>query len=337
MRALFVVFAAIAVVLAGCSTDSKPVAPSSAPAAKIVTEETSTTETAASLTPDSVWVRLKAGGKYSTVGTPLEAFLQAAAVGDSASVAAFVDVGIDKEGQALVVAGGNGRERTALHAAAAGSHLVVVKYLVGQGASVNSLDANGATPLHAACASTDANGATPLWRAVTTNNLAVVRYLLGQKAAVNARDAAGETPLHYTAAYGNYAIAQVLLAHGATLLAKTPLGKTAKNIALDVGHTPVAGILKTHEEGRLRNAARAGWLETVKECLAAGVDINSKVAGATPLMYAARFGRLEVVKYLVEQGADVTATDDDYGHTAKDYARDYGHTAVAEYLESVGG
>lgn len=332
MRALFVVFAAIAVVLAGCSTDSTPVAPSSATGAKIVTEETST--------PDSVWDRLKAEGKYSTVGTPLEAFLQAAAAGDSASVAAFVDAGINKEGQALVVAGGNGRERTALHAAAAGSHLVVVKYLVGQGASVSSLDANGATPLHAAVASTDANGATPLWRAVTTNNLAVVQYLVVEQGAdVNVRDAAGETPLHYTAAYGNFAIAQVLLARGATLLAKTPLGKTAKNIAFEVGHTPLAELLKTSEEGRLRNAARNGWLDTARECIEAGVDVNSRPAGTTPLQYAAFFGHLEVVQYLVEQGADVRATLEDppSEKTAKDLALDNGHTAVAEYLESVGG
>ena len=331
MRALFVVFVAIAVVLAGCSTDSTPVAPSSAIGAKIVTEETST--------PDSVWDRLKAEGKYSTVGTPLEAFLQAAAAGDSASVAAFVDAGINKEGQALVVAGGNGRERTALHAAAAGSHLVVVKYLVGQGASVSSLDASGATPLHAAVASTDANGATPLWRAVTTNNLAVVQYLVEQGADVNVRDAAGETPLHYTAAYGNFAIAQVLLARGATLLAKTPLGKTAKNIAFEVGHTPLAELLKTHEEGRLRNAARYGRLETARECIEAGVDVNSRQFGLTPLQYAAFFGHLEVVQYLVEQGADVRATLEDppSEKTAKDLALDNGHTAVAEYLESVGG
>lgn len=59
MRALFVVFAAIAVVLAGCSTDSKPVAP----AGKVVAEETST--------PEMAWAKLKAEGKYSTVGTPL--------------------------------------------------------------------------------------------------------------------------------------------------------------------------------------------------------------------------------------------------------------------------
>ena len=59
-------------------------------------------------------------------------------------------------------------------------------------------------------------------------------------------------------------------------------------------------------------------------------------SSGTPLHWAAVGGHLEVVKYLVEQGASVTATTN-YGDTAKAVARDNGHTAVVEYLESQGG
>ena len=205
----------------GCGERSMPVSPSG----KVVAEETST--------PESVWAKLKSEGKYSTVGTPLEAFLWAAAGGDSLSVAAFVEAGINKEGQALVIAGGNGRERTALHAAAAGGHLAVVKYLVGQGASISSLDAARATPLHAA---------------VIGENESVVTYLGGQGASMDAQDAAGETPLHYAAAYGNLAIVTYLLSqNSAILLAKTTLGQTAKDIAIEVGHTRIVQNLQGRE------------------------------------------------------------------------------------------
>ena len=310
---------ALSIIMVSCGAD-RLIAPSSEPSGKVVAEETST--------PESVWAKLKSEGKYSTVGTPLEAFLWAAAAGDSASVAAFVEAGIDKEGQALVIAGGNGRERTALHAAAAGGHLAVVKYLVGQGASISSLDSGRATPLHAA---------------VAGQNAAVVTYLGGQGAGVDAQDAAGETPLHYAAAYGNVAIADYLLSRAANnyarlLTAKTTLGYTARNIAFEVGHTALAQNLRYREEVWFRNAASAGWLETVKDFIAAGVDIDAgDPSDATALHWAAVRNHLEVVKYLVEQGASVTAITN-YGHkTAKDLAAGRGHTDIVEYLESVGG
>ena len=306
---------ALSIIMVSCGAD-RLIAPSSEPSGKVVAEETST--------PESVWAKLKSEGKYSTVGTPLEAFLWAAAAGDSASVAAFVEAGIDKEGQALVIAGGNGRERTALHASAAGGHLAVVKYLVGQGASISSLDSGRATPLHAA---------------VVGQNLAVVTYLVGQGAGVAAQDSAGETPLHYAAAFGNVAIAEYLLSYNYSrlLTAKTTLGYTAKNIAFEVGHTALAQNLRYREEVWLRRAASAGWLETVKALIAAGVDIDAgDPSDATALHWAAVNNRLEVVKYLVEQGADVNA-EHDGGHTAKDVAAGEGHTEVVEYLESVGG
>lgn len=216
MKTLFVVFACLAVIVAGCGTDTKPVAPASVPAAKLATEETSTPETAASSTPETVLTRLKANGKYTTVSTPLEAFVHAAAAGDSASVASLAEAGINKEGQVRVNVGGSNSVRTALHAAAAGEHLVVVKYLVGQGASVSSTDANSATPLHAA---------------VAAENLAIVKYLVGQGASVNAQDAWGETPLHYAAAYGNSAIVTYLLGQEADVTIASNAGLTPAETA----------------------------------------------------------------------------------------------------------
>ena len=85
-----------------------------------------------------------------------EEFILAAGAGNLLRVRLYVEWGIDKEGQAVVSIGGISRERTALHAAAAGGHIEVVKYLVGQGASVSSQDDEGDTPLDVALAARDA-------------------------------------------------------------------------------------------------------------------------------------------------------------------------------------
>ena len=199
MNSLFGILACLAVVVAGCSTDTKPVAPSSAPAAKIVTEETSTPETAASSTPETVLARLKAGGKYTTVSTPLEAFVRAAAAGDSASVASLAQAGINKEGQVRVHVGGN-IGKTALHYAAQAGNSEVVKYLVGQGASLTAVDAYAfLTPLH--------------W-AASYGHLEVVKVLVGAGASVTATGPGGATAREVASGRGHTAVAAYLRSVG---------------------------------------------------------------------------------------------------------------------------
>ena len=349
MKTLFVVFACLAVIVAGCGTDTKPVAPASVPAAKIVAEETSTPETAASSTPETVLARLKANGKYTTVSTPLEAFVHAAAAGDSASVASLAEAGINKEGQVRVTVGGNSSVRTALHAAAAGGHLVVVKYLVGQGASVSSTDANGATPLHAA---------------VTAENLAIVQYLVGQGASVNAKDAFGETPLHYAAAYGNSAIVTYLAGQGGDVTIASNDGLTAAETADLSSQTAVTADLSRAARAKLGtlgiaytarafvDSAQSGNLGVVKLFVQSGMSVDTVVvvvesygksrtgtASYTALCAAAFGGHLEVVKYLVGQGASLTATNTFRGipnQRALDAAAFGGHLEVVKYLVGQG-
>jgi len=90
----------------------------------------------------------------------------------------------------------NGKEKkyyyvpdTPLHYACQEGHLKVVKYLVEQGADVNSIAStgwwfdSGMTPLHMAC-----NGGA----------LNVVKYLVDERRVkVNVKDYYGNTPLHY--------------------------------------------------------------------------------------------------------------------------------------------
>ena len=59
----------------------------------------------------------------------------------------------------------------------------------------------------------------------------------------------------------------------------------------------------------IHQAARDGNIETVKQHLAAGTDVNAidENRGITPLVYAAREGHKKIVELLIADGADVNA------------------------------
>jgi len=66
-------------------------------------------------------------------------------------------------------------------------------------------------------------------------------------------------------------------------------------------------------------AAEAGNIESVKQAIADGADVNEKNAdGVAPLSNAAYFGHKEVVELLITNGADVNAKFD--GRTPLDFA-----------------
>ena len=66
-------------------------------------------------------------------------------------------------------------------------------------------------------------------------------------------------------------------------------------------------------------ATEAGNIESVKQAIADGADVNEKNAdGVAPLSNAAYFGHKEVVELLITNGADVNAKFD--GRTPLDFA-----------------
>lgn len=63
-----------------------------------------------------------------------------------------------------------------------------------------------------------------------------------------------------------------------------------------------------------------GNFEAVKSMIEAGVNINKKSIGMTPLMFAARQNRVKIVKLLIANGADLNVKSDK-GYTALKYAK----------------
>jgi len=83
-------------------------------------------------------------------------------------------------------------------------------------------------------------------------------------------------------------------------------------------------------------AARKGNIEAIKQHLAAGADVNVKMAsglyqGWTPLHWAASRGHKEIVELLIAKGADVDAKEE-YSFAPLHFAANDGHKEIAELL-----
>eukprot|EP01047_Picozoa_sp_COSAG01_P077903 COSAG01_NODE_14200_length_1484_cov_1.036101_2_plen_464_part_01 len=125
----------------------------------------------------------------------------------------------------------------------------------------------------------------------------------------------GWTALHYAARNGHAAVVGALVGGGATVGAVGNYGQTALHLAARYGH---AAVVK-HLVGA-----------------SAGVDAVTKI-GDTPLSLAAREGKTEAAAALLGAGADATrptAARRGPGKTAAEWAREWGHPAVAELIEA---
>lgn len=63
-------------------------------------------------------------------------------------------------------------------------------------------------------------------------------------------------------------------------------------------------------------------------------NVTNRKSGFTPLMQAVSYGHIEIVKYLVNLGVEVDIKDN-FGFSAKEYARKLGQARVLEYLKSL--
>ena len=80
------------------------------------------------------------------------------------------------------------------------------------------------------------------------------------------------------------------------------------------------------------------FLAVVSALVEHGMDLTARDEhGATILHFAAWNGHMNLVQALVEEHDVPVEAMDVYGRSAKDLAALDGHTAVAAYLESVGG
>jgi ankyrin repeat protein len=123
----------------------------------------------------------------------------------------------------------------------------------------------------------------------------------------------GFTPLHLSAFFGGVDVARLLLDAGAEI---------------DVVSRNDFSVYPIH-------SAAAGRVPVALLLVERGADVNVRQRhGWTPLHTAAHNGSGELVDALLAAGADPGAANDD-GVTAVDLAREAGHGAIAERLQTV--
>lgn len=268
-----------------------------------------------------------------------------------------------------------GDKRTALHIAATGGHIRVMRLLLDRGARLKEKDREGWLPLHLAGRSNvDAvqlllNWGSPqtrndmsrmLSQAAIGNAPDVAKFALERGADVNWQTGANwpwpgdeKTALHWTAIHDSLEVAALLLDHGADTSSRDwsdaglpeaihwAAGSDSWRVAellIDRGVDP-----EEEDFSKLTplHWAASGDSEAVARLLldrGVAVDVRGgrgRDSGSTPLHVAAATNATQVTQLLLERGANPGIADDD-GVTALGKADEEGNAKVAEILRRRG-
>ena len=215
--------------------------------------------------------------------------------------------------------------QTPLHSASLYGRLDIVRLLLDHGATSNSKDKYGRTPLHLL-----ARGEYNLEQ----DRVRIAQLLLDRGADVNAQTEYGATPLHLASYLGRIDIARVLLDRGATANSKGRKGRTALHCVAQGRHLfstddaiHVAQLLLERgadanapdddKRTPLHLASYHGKVEIAQVLLDGGASVNSMgVHGQTPLHVVANGyyknddSNVLIAQLLLERGADVNMPDD---------------------------
>ncbi|XP_076443488.1 death-associated protein kinase dapk-1-like isoform X2 [Babylonia areolata] len=255
----------------------------------------------------------------------------------------------------------NKHGETAVHMAASGGHVDVLKFLQDKGVNISIKDKQGDTAiywaarqghlevikcLHEAGLSLDSqnkSGETALHVAARYGHAHVVKFLCGAGANINVIDSLGETPLHSAAWHGYVPIVRTLCAHEALLDMQNKEGETVLHCAAVRGNLDCIKILLDHG-APLNHLDKRGSTALHLACqrhhsgialmlLRAGceMDIMDKETGESALHAASREGLAEVVQTLCSLGCKVDPVSAD-GFTPLHQAIKAGHIEITRCL-----
>ncbi|XP_043835671.1 ankyrin repeat and SAM domain-containing protein 6 [Dromiciops gliroides] len=223
--------------------------------------------------------------------------------GQAAAVALLGPVPVDCTDEA-----GN----TALQFAAAGGYEPLVRFLLRKGASVNSRNHYGWSPL---------------MQAARFGHINVLHILLENGADVNAQNRLGASVLTMASRGGHLSAVKLLLETGAFVDNYDPFNHS---------------VLEDGNKGDLPDitalmiAAQHGHEAVVHVLVEWGADANYsvKTMGWSPLMLAALNGRVSVAQQLVDKGANPDHVNV-LEKTSFEIALDFKHKEMIDYLDSV--
>lgn len=226
----------------------------------------------------------------------------------------------------------NKHGETAVHMAASGGHVDVLRFLKEKGVDIAIKDKQGDTAvywaarqghleaircLHEAGLSLDSQNKseeTALHVAARYGHAQVVDYLCAAGANINVIDSLAETPLHSAAWHGYVSIVQTLCSHGAVLDMQNKEGETA-----------------------LHCAAVRGHLECTKILLENGVPLNHlDKRGSTAFHLACQRSHTAIALLLLHAGCEMDAIDKETGESALHVAAREGSLSVVQTMCSLG-
>ena len=240
-------------------------------------------------------------------------------------------------------------DTSALAYAIANNNFDLVNVLISAGASPNSVNRMGETPLMHLRSDApvefvekliklgfdvkarDNSGRSVLMTLARSSNLAVVKELIDAGAKVDERDNEGNTVLMSAARNTDASILKFLIKSGVSVDRKNDDGDSALSLAAKDGHGENlkilidAGATVNLDQDDLNEAlllvARGEDASTLKVLLKLGAKANAKEGDTTALMLAAEHSTPEGIKALIDAGAEVDAVDDS-GWTALMHANE---------------
>jgi ankyrin repeat protein len=266
------------------------------------------------------------------VSQPEDPLIKAAFQNDLPALVELVPTTLD------INASDKATDTSALAYAVANSNLDLVNVLISAGASPNSVNRMGETPLmhlrsdapvefvHKLIAlgfdvkARDNSGRSVLMAIARFSNLAVVKELIEAGAKIDERDNEGNTVLMSAAENSDISILQLLIRAGAPLDRKNHDGASALAIAAREGRAEnlkvlidAGGAVNLGQEDlndALLLTARNRDASTLKFLLKLGAKPNARDDDTTALMLAAEYGTPEMIKALIDEGAEVDAVND---------------------------
>ena len=235
--------------------------------------------------------------------------------------------------------------KTPLHYAVEKGQLIVVRFLLDNGAQVNTTSHRQETPLH---------------QATMYGHNAMAKLLLARGADVAAKDAYGRTALHHAADKGYQTLCETLMEAGAQVNGTDNHNSTSLHLAVSAGWVDVTEWLlehgadpELHSQSWFPASAKIedppplagtplyfgiGHPQVTALLLKWKVNPNPmNEFGHAPLHYAAAYNHRETMRLLIQNGAEVDVEvnrvgDPKHGYTPLHYALANRRTDAARFL-----